>query len=67
MIKAPVEKGECREDLIKKKFYKFYDYCLSYTELWENSLGDGEQFAWLAKSVYDWQLQKKLMKQLQTQ
>ena len=54
MIKAQEENGECREDLIKKEFSRFYDCCLSYIELWENSFGDGEQFVWLAKSVFDW-------------
>ena len=23
-------------------------------ELWENSFGDGEQFVWQAKSIFDW-------------
>ena len=27
---------------------------MSFIELWENSFGDGEQFVWLAKSVFDW-------------
>ena len=27
---------------------------MSYIELWENSFGDGEQFVWLVKSVFDW-------------
>ena len=45
VIKAQEENGECREDLIKKEFSRFYDCCLSYIELCENSFGDGEQFS----------------------
>ena len=49
VIKAQEENGECREDLIKKEFSRFYDCFLSYIKLWENSFGDGEQFVWLEK------------------
>ena len=54
VIEARVEKGERREDLIKKEFSRFYNCDWSYIKLWENSFGDGEQFVWLAKSVFDW-------------
>ena len=27
---------------------------MSYIEQWENSFGDGKQFVWLAKSIFDW-------------
>ena len=50
LLKASEENGESQEDLIRKEFSRFYDYCLSYIELWENSFGDGEQFVWLAKA-----------------
>ena len=54
LLKALEENGESQEDLIRKEFSRFYDCCLSYIELWENSFGDGEQFVWLAKSIFDW-------------
>ena len=54
LLKAVEENGESQEDLIRKEFSRFYDCCLSYIELWENSFGDGEQFVWLAKSIFDW-------------
>ena len=54
LLKVLEENGESQEDLIRKEFSRFYDCCLLYIELWENSFGDGEQFVWLAKSIFDW-------------
>ena len=54
LLKALDENRESQEDLIRKEISRFYDCCLLYIELWENSFGDGEQFVWLAKSIFGW-------------
>lgn len=39
---------------IIREFTDFYDRCLSYIELWENSFGGGESFTWINNNAITW-------------
>lgn len=39
---------------IIREFTDFYDRCLSYIELWENSFGGGESFTWINNNTITW-------------
>lgn len=66
-------KEECQVELIRKKInIFFYDCCLFYLKLRENSFGDEEYFVWTENSVFigpDMEVvaEKKLMKHLEKQ
>ena len=40
--------------MIIREFTNFYDRCLSYIDLWENSFGGAEQFLWIKDSDITW-------------
>lgn len=40
---------------IEEDFKLFYDRCLSYIELWENSFGDASAFSWVNENEIVWE------------